>query len=167
MNALSVFNFDTLPVRVVMIDGEPWFVAADVCKTLEIGNVSMALSRLDDEKQLIDTSVLNSLQGRENQQFSNFDPKQINIINESGLYALILTSHKPEAKRFKKWLTLEVLPTFRKEDLQSLIPPPNLPLARGRGEGAQILSSPALEPKKDYDVASNADLHNSIPTLTN
>jgi prophage antirepressor-like protein len=103
MTAVTPFLFDgEVLVRVVMIDGEPWFVAADVCKVLEIGNVSMAVGRLDDDEKGV--SNTDTLGGRQ----------EMVIINESGLYALILTSRKPAAKRFRKWVTAEVLPSIRK-----------------------------------------------------
>lgn len=109
------FPYSTHEVRVVMIDDSPWFVAADVCKVLAHTNPTVALSRLDDdETQVIDFATLNISEGRENQALSKFEPQSINIINESGLYSLILTSRKPEAKKFKKWVTNEVLPTIRK-----------------------------------------------------
>lgn len=115
-SALSQFQFtETRQLRVISIDGEPWFVASDVCAVLDLSNTTKALLRLDeDEKQVIDFATLNSIQGRENQTLSDFDPKTVNIINESGLYSLILTSRKPEAKQFKKWVTAEVLPAIRK-----------------------------------------------------
>ena len=84
-------------VRVITRDGEPWFVAADVCGVLAIGNPSDALGRLDhDERTLV------SIEGASN-------GRPVNAINEFGLYSLILGSRKPEAKRFKKWVTAEVL----------------------------------------------------------
>ena len=89
-------------VRVVMQENEPWFVAKDVCIPLEIGNVSQALSRLEADER--NTIILNEGIG---------NPEKATI-NESGLYSLILTSRKPEAKKFKKWVTSEVLPAIRK-----------------------------------------------------
>lgn len=98
----AVFSFNSLDVRVVDRGGEPWFVAADVCSVLAVGNPSEALKRLDaDERTLI------SIEGA-----SNGLP--VNAVNESGLYSLILGSRKPEAKKFKKWVTSEVLPAIRK-----------------------------------------------------
>lgn len=81
-------------------DGEFWFVAVDVCSALSIGNPSQAMTRLDeDEKTLI----------------SNEGSKPTNYVNESGLYALVLSSRKPEAKAFKRWVTHEVLPAIRRD----------------------------------------------------
>lgn len=101
-NELQVFNSEFGNVRVVQIDGEPWFVAADVCKALEIGNPSDALKRLDN-----DECTLVSIEGASN-------GKPVNGINEPGLYTLVLGSRKPEAKAFKRWVTHEVLPAIRK-----------------------------------------------------
>lgn len=104
------FNFVTQSVRVVMIEGAAWFVAADVCAILGLSNVTRAVERLDiDEKsQVIDSDSLNSNQGSKINGL-------LNIISESGLYSLILTSRKPEAKAFKKWVTSEVLPALRQQ----------------------------------------------------
>ena len=97
------FPFEAHTVRALLSDGAPWFVAADVCAALEIGNPSMALRRLDADEQ-----ALSSIEG------ISRGNDQVNLINESGLYSLILGSRKPEAKRFKKWVTSEVLPAIRK-----------------------------------------------------
>ena len=99
--ALS-FTFSTQQLRAVMIDGEPWFVAADVCDALNHSDTSMACSRLDDDEKLVQAM------------FVSGQNREILLINESGLYSLILTSRKPEAKKFKKWVTSEVLPAIRK-----------------------------------------------------
>ncbi len=105
---LTTFNFKDNAIRSMMDEqGNPWFVAADVCKVLEIGNVSQAMTRLDgDETSDITTNDTSSNGVTQN--------RKVTIINESGLYSLILTSRKPEAKSFKKWVTSEVLPSIRK-----------------------------------------------------
>lgn len=95
----AVFAFESHNVRAIMRDNEPWFVAADVCLALDIANPTQAIQRLDDDER----SMFNI--GRQG---------NAHIINESGLYSLILGSRKPEAKRFKKWITSEVLPSLRK-----------------------------------------------------
>ena len=102
-NKIKVFeNAEFGSVRTVTINGEPWFVAADVCKALEINNVSMAISRLDDdEKNTI--SLTEGIPGNPNK----------TIVNEPGLYSLVLSSRKPEAKAFKRWITHEVIPDIR------------------------------------------------------
>lgn len=98
MQEIIPFDYESSELRTLMLDGEPWFVAADVCAILEIGNPSQALTRLDD-----DELTLISNEGR-----------QTNVVNEPGLYNLILGSRKPEAKAFKRWVTHEVIPSIRK-----------------------------------------------------
>lgn len=102
-NELQVFNSEQFgSVRVKEIGGEPWFVASDVCKALELGNPTMALDRLDaDERTLI------SIEGA-----SNGLP--VNVVSEAGLYSLVIGSRKPEARAFKRWITHDVIPTIRK-----------------------------------------------------
>ena len=105
-NKMQVFSSKQFGnVRVVERDGEPWFVAADVCKALEIGNPSQVLVRLEDDEKM------NTLISNEGNQRGN---PNMTVVNESGLYALIFGSRKPEAKVFKRWVTHEVLPTIRK-----------------------------------------------------
>lgn len=93
------FEFNPNPLRVVMRDGEPWFVAADVCAALAVQNITQAVARLDDDERAM---------------FNIAPQGNTNIINESGLYSLIMGSRKPEAKKFRKWVTAEVLPAIRK-----------------------------------------------------
>ncbi|MCG9065192.1 Bro-N domain-containing protein [Laribacter hongkongensis] len=97
------FQFESHAVRTINHDGQIWFVASDVCAALEITNVTMALRRLDDDEQ-----ALSSIEG------ISKGNDAANIINEAGLYSLVLGSRKPEARRFKKWVTSEVLPAIRK-----------------------------------------------------
>ena len=103
MQELKIFESTEFgEVRTVELDGEPWFIAADVCRALEIGNSRQALTRLDEDEK--NTVILNDgIPGNPN----------MTIINEAGLYALVLSSRKPEAKSFKRWVTHEVLPTIR------------------------------------------------------
>ena len=97
------FNFVEKSVRVEMDENNnPLFLAKDICEILELNNVSQALSRLDDDEKGI---ILNDTLGGK---------QEMSVVNESGLYALILSSRKPEAKKFRKWVTNEVLPTIRK-----------------------------------------------------
>ena len=101
--SLQAFRFEMTDVRCVIREDHPWFVAADVCAALDIGNVSMAIARLDADEQALIT-VEGISRGND----------QVNVVNEPGLYSLVLTSRKPEAKRFKRWITHEVLPALRK-----------------------------------------------------
>lgn len=104
MNELKIFSNPTFgSIRTLNIDGEPWFVASDVCKALDINNVSMAISRLDDDERNT-VSLTEGIPGNPNKA----------IVNEPGLYALVLSSRKPEAKAFKRWITHEVIPSIRK-----------------------------------------------------
>ncbi|KHQ50298.1 BRO-N domain-containing protein [Mameliella alba] len=100
------FDFDEQAVRVVMRGDDPWFVAADVCRVLDIGNSRDATARLDDDERLT--------VGNPDGQTGRGGARQLTIISESGLYALVLTSRKPEARRFRKWITAEVLPSLRR-----------------------------------------------------
>ena len=100
MSNLQIFkNEDFGEVRVVELNKEPWFVATDICKALDIKNVTQAINRLDEDER----SMFNI--GRQG---------ETNIVNEYGLYNLILSSRKPEAKKFKRWITHEVIPSIRK-----------------------------------------------------
>jgi prophage antirepressor-like protein len=99
---ITTFNFSANPLRVVFTASEPWFVAADVCALLTISNNRDALGRLDDDEKGVGS--IDTLGGTQ----------EMTIVNESGLYSLILGSRKPEAKKFKKWVTSEVLPAIRK-----------------------------------------------------
>ncbi|MEC2212601.1 BRO family protein [Bacillus paralicheniformis] len=101
----KVFNYQDQQVRTVVKDGEPWFVAKDVCNVLEIGNSRQALARLDDDESM-------SFEMTHPQSPSKTIMMQ--AVNEAGLYTLILGSRKPEAKQFKRWITHEVIPTIRK-----------------------------------------------------
>ena len=113
MSNLINFTFNNLPVRIIDQQGNPWFVASDVCSILEIQNTTDALKALDDdEKAKLENTPSFNLGVHKG-------VKKINIINESGLYALILRSRKSIQKgtvqhKFRKWITSEVLPTIRK-----------------------------------------------------
>ena len=100
MNELKVFeNNEFGQVRTVTIDNEPWFVAKDVCEVLGHTNPTMAMQMLEDDER---TKLSLGRAGA------------TNVVNESGLYTLIIKSNKPSAKKFRKWITSEVLPSIRK-----------------------------------------------------
>ena len=103
MNDLHIFeNKDFGKVRTVTLNGAPCFVAADICRALDIANSRDAVKRLDDdERGVVSTDTLGGVQ-------------EMTVVNESGLYSLVLGSRKPEAKQFKRWITHEVIPTIRK-----------------------------------------------------
>lgn len=111
MTGLIPFDYSGRQVRTVTRDGEPWFVAADVCAVLGVSNPSQAMTYLDDDER--DSTLISSEGGQE---------RAANIINEPGLYSLILRSRKPEAKAFKRWVTHEVLPALRKTGRYEVMP---------------------------------------------
>lgn len=116
MNAvLQAFDFESLAVRVVIRDEQPWFCGADVCRVLSLGNPSQAIKGNEKAGALgldadewdvynLDTSSASGVQ----------QERGMLVISESGLYALIFKSRKPEARRFRKWVTSEVLPAIRR-----------------------------------------------------
>lgn len=156
MNELQVFNNEIFGnVRIILQNDEPWFVAKDVCDCLEINNSRQALSRLDaDEKADV---ILND--GSQN--------RNMNIVNEYGLYSLVMSSRKPEAKEFKRWVTHEVLPSIRKYGSYSMDIPRTLPdaLKAYAGEIEAHNKTKALleeqKPKVVFADAVNAS-HTSI-----
>ncbi|WP_035462505.1 Bro-N domain-containing protein [Alicyclobacillus macrosporangiidus] len=102
MERLIPFEYKEKTVRVVMVDGEPRFVAKDVCEVLEISKYRDAVAKLDDDERM---SITVDTPG---------GPQKMTAVNEPGLYKLIFTSHKSEAKSFQRWVTHEVLPSIRK-----------------------------------------------------
>lgn len=103
-NEIQRFEFKGAALRTLTDEnGEPWFVAKDVCDVLELSNVGQALARLDDDEKSSIT-LNDGTPGNPNKA----------IVSESGLYALVLASRKPEAHEFKRWVTHEVLPQIRK-----------------------------------------------------
>lgn len=101
MNELQIFNNEEFgSVRTVEVNGEPWFIAADVCRSLELSNPTASMERLDeDEKAKFNLGLPGG---------------ETNCVNEYGLYSLVLGSRKPDAKKFKRWITHEVIPEIRK-----------------------------------------------------
>ena len=105
MNDIQIFNYNSVEVRTIQKDGEPWFVLKDVCNVLHIGNSRDVVARLDQDEKGV--GQIDTLGGKQ----------EMTIINESGLYNVILRSDKPEAKPFRKWVTSEVLPTIRRHGM--------------------------------------------------
>ncbi len=103
----TLFDFNGAEVRVVNNPDGIWFVASDVCQILEIKNSTQAIDRLDEDERAM---------------FNIGRQGEANIINESGLYSLVLSSRKPQAKEFKKWVTSQVLPSLRKTGSYSTAP---------------------------------------------
>ena len=99
-NKLMIFENEAFgKVRTLNLNGEPWFVAVDVCSVLDLSNPTSAVSRLDEDERA---------------KFNLGRQGDATIVNEPGLYTLVLGSRKPEAKAFKRWITHEVLPNIRK-----------------------------------------------------
>lgn len=107
MNELMAFSFGDKLVRSVEHNGSPWFIAVDVCKCLELNQVTNALLSLDDDEAALSTVKVRSSNG-------TLQKREMNIVNESGLYSLIFKSRKESARQFQKWVTSEVLPSIRK-----------------------------------------------------
>ena len=171
MNELQIFKSPEFgEIRTVTRDGQPWFVAADVCRALDITNHKDAIKRLDnDEKSGV---VLTDPHGRE---------QETNCVNEAGLYALVLGSRKPEAKSFKRWITHDVIPSIRKHGMYAvddLLSNPelaikaftalkeelekNLRLQTENAKQKQIIGE--LKPKADYtDIILN---NRGVVTIT-
>ena len=106
MSNIRIFNYNSVEVRTIQNDGEPWFVLRDVCNVLGLGTPARVAERLDPD-EVSQTHITDSM-GRQ---------QETTIINESGLYNVILRSDKPEAKPFRKWVTSEVLPTIRRHGM--------------------------------------------------
>jgi prophage antirepressor-like protein len=156
MNVIVPFTFEASEVRVIPRDGEPWFVAADIARVLEIGRTDDAVRRLDDDEK--GTDIIRTPGG----------DQEMTIINESGLYSLILTSRKPAAKRFKKWVTAEVIPSIRKTGGYGVQRDPMEVLSDPTAMRGLLLTYSekvlALQPKADaFDRIANAD-GNLCPT---
>ncbi|HEY9701061.1 MAG TPA: Bro-N domain-containing protein [Allocoleopsis sp.] len=115
MPSLTVFAFNSQEIRTVIIDNDVWFVAKDVCEILEHSNSRAALERLDDDEKGV--SSIYTLGGNQD----------MAIVSESGLYSLVLTSRKPQAKAFRKWITAEVIPSIRKTGKYQIDRTPQLP----------------------------------------
>jgi prophage antirepressor-like protein len=126
--AISVFEFEALTVRIATLDGEPWFVAKDLCDVLDVANPSQALSRLEEDEK--NTIILNE---------GNRGNPSTSVVSESGMYALVLTSRKPAAKSFRKWVTGEVLPAIRKT-----------------GTYSAPITTPAFAPQSSLDVLAQS-----------
>ena len=110
MNEIKIFTNENFgEVGAVELEGNTWFIARDVCRALELDNSRQAISRLDEDEK--NTVILND---------GNRGNPNMAIINESGLYSLVLSSRKPEAKAFKRWITHEVLPSIKKHGMYAM-----------------------------------------------
>lgn len=141
MSDIVPFDFDGRQVRVIVdLEGNPWWVAADVCAVLGIANVGNTLARLDSG-DIHSADVVDSAGRRQ----------ATRIVNESGLYDLVLDSRKPEARRFRRWITSEVLPSLRRDGSYAIAanrPPSQIDVLRAaldQIEAAQVTAEEARE----------------------
>lgn len=161
MPSIIPFTYHDQPVRVVTIDGEPWFVLADLCKVLDLPQVSRVKARLDDA--LTQSKGITDSMGR---------AQEATVVSEAGMYEVVIRSDKPEAVAFRRWVTSEVLPSIRKhggyltpEKAEEIISNPDviieLAQAVKREKAARLAMESLvheLEPKADmYDRFLDAD----------
>lgn len=157
MNQLQTFNFSNQSVRVVLKNGEPWWCAKDVCDIIGLNNGRQAIVKLDEDEK--DAVILNDAIGRE---------QSFTVINESGLYNLILRSNKPEAKTFRKWVTSEVLPQIRRTGsygIQQLSRMEILQLALKAEQELQVANAKLIEQKPLVSLAENCIQANNVLTM--
>lgn len=152
MSNLIPYNYNSKKVRVIEKDGEPWFVAKDICDVLEISNSRDAISRLDEDEK--DVAIADTLGGMQS----------MTVISESGVYALIFTSRKPEAENFKRWITHEVIPSIRKhggyltpQKIEEVLTDPDTIIRLAMELKQERQRRLALEPKaQSYDILMDA-----------
>ena len=154
MKDLQIFNYQDTPVRTVLVDDEPWFVLADLCRILDLEQVSRVKARLEDGVTS-STPIKDSLGRTQN----------ATIVSEPGMYDVVFMSRKPEAVAFRRWITTEVLPSIRKTGSYGQVAPsgPEL-VARALIEAQSMLEAKdehiaVLEPKArawDHIVSSQA-----------
>lgn len=127
MNSLQAFQFNTHQLSVIVDDiGEPWFIAKHIAEILQYGDTEAMTRKLDDDEI-------------QNRQIVGFGNRGVNLINESGLYSAILTSKKPAAKAFKRWITHEVLPSIRKTGSYQVIPNLDQPLTLAQLQACETM----------------------------
>ncbi|MFF3029120.1 BRO family protein [Microbacterium sp. NPDC057944] len=137
MSELEVFRYADQQVRTFEIDGEPWFVLADICAVLDIANPRNVAARLDeDEKGVRPLDTPGGVQS-------------VTIVNESGMYQVVLRSDKPEAKQFRWWVTHEVLPSIRRTGSYVVETPEQL-MSRA------LLTAQGIIAAKDQQIATLA-----------
>jgi anti-repressor protein len=152
MNSLQIFNYQANEVRTIMKDGEPWWVLKDVCAVLGLSEPHRVATRLDEDERT-QMTVTDSL-GRN---------QATTVINESGLYNVILRSDKPEAKKFRRWITHDVIPQIRAtggynvQSLESLICSPEMVIglatklkAETEAKEQLLLQAELDQPKIDF-----------------
>lgn len=146
MNEIQTFNYNSNEVRTIQRDGEPWFVLRDVCGVLALGTPAKVAERLDEDEKGV--SQIHTPGG----------DQSMTIINESGLYNVILRSDKPEAKPFRKWVTSDVLPTIRRhgmyataETVEKMLADPDTTIKLLETIKAELEARKALEAQAESD----------------
>jgi prophage antirepressor-like protein len=153
---LTIFDFEENAVRVIDHEGSPWFVAADVCRVLELSNPTETLRGLDEDERM----TLSNTEGHSGQRGG---AQMFNIISESGLYALIFKSRKEEAKKFRKWITAEVIPAIRKTGKYEA-PVVKSPLDEEVESNDGYLDT--LRERLDYEASSVSDMMREVMYLS-
>lgn len=148
-NQLQVFDFEGSNVRTVNIDGNPYFVGKDVATILGYKNTKDALLKHVDGEDKLGSQIATSGQNRE-----------MKVINESGLYSLVLSSKLPSAKKFKHWVTSEVLPAIRKTGAYKAKPKDNYQIPATYGEALQLAAT--LQTKIEHDAPSLKYFHDQM-----
>ncbi|MCT3429429.1 phage antirepressor [Limosilactobacillus fermentum] len=148
-NQLQVFDFEGSNVRTVTINDEPYFVGKDVATILGYKRTADALKAHVDDEDKLTRQFTDSGQSRE-----------MKVINESGLYSLILSSKLPSAKKFKRWVTSEVLPAIRKTGAYQAKPKDNYPIPATYGEALQLAAT--LQTKIEHDAPSLKYFHDQM-----
>ncbi len=160
MNNLTNFNFRDNQIRVVELEGKPWFVAVDVCDVLGLENPRSAVHRQlnrDEYRHVPRSNVA--------QNYVSFPNRGANCISESGLYKLVLRSDKPEAKVFQDWVTREVLPAIRKDG--AYVMGEEKVRSGDLSEDEFILRAfSILQKKVERLTAENAVMHDELNKLT-
>lgn len=148
-NQLQVFDFEGSNVRTVTINDEPYFVGKDVATILGYKRTADALKAHVDDEDKLTRQFTDSGQSRE-----------MKVINESGLYSLILSSKLPSAKKFKRWVTSEVLPAIRKTGAYQAKPKDNYQIPATYGEALQLAAT--LQTKIEHDAPSLKYFHDQM-----
>ena len=145
------FVFDGMELRVMTDEqGVPWFVAADVCGALDLPDTHKAVSRLDDDER--STTAIHTPGG----------VQSMTTVNEPGLYSLILGSRKPEAKRFKRWVTHEVLPAIRRTGRYAMLGAQAAPQPRQLPEGIHISAATRQQAAEIWWKAVQSELQGAL-----
>lgn len=139
MSALEVFRYSDREVRTVSVGGEVWFVLADICGVLGVANVGNVAARLD-EADIRQTDISSGGQRR-----------AVTIVSESGMYEVVIRSDKPEARRFRWWVTHEVIPAIRRTGTYTVETPEQL-MARAVVQAQEIIA------RKDEQIAALAPM---------